>query len=178
MNAEKLTTPLGKARELQRTLYLSAKMSSFRRFHALYDKVYREDILYRAWREVCNNKGSAGIDKQSIEDVQRYGVEKLIVEIQEELKTNSYQPQPVKRVYIPKADGKKRPLGIPEHYHEAYSRIVQMMYPTLDKAVMGSAIRQAMPEWISSLGLMAWWKGFAIFGGAYALAYFVRKLWN
>lgn len=113
MSAKKANNTTDKVQQLQRKLYLSAKMSLSRRFHALYDKIYREDILYRAWREVCSNKGSAGVDRQSIEDVQWYGVEKLITEIQEELKTNSYRPQPVKRVYIPKADGKKRPLGIP-----------------------------------------------------------------
>lgn len=84
-----------------------------RKFHALYDKLYREDILYRGWKQVKENKGSAGIDNQTIEDIEDYGVDKLVQEIQEELKEGSYNPPPVSRVYIPKAKGKTRPLGIP-----------------------------------------------------------------
>lgn len=113
MNAEKLTTPTEKAQQLQRKLYQSAKMNSGRRYHALYDKVYRKDVLYQGWQQVRKNQGSAGIDRQTIKDIEFYGVEKLIAEIQEELMQNKYNPPPVRRVYIPKADGKERPLGIP-----------------------------------------------------------------
>lgn len=113
MNAEKLITPKEKVQQLQRKLYQSAKMNSGRRYHALYDKVYRTDILYQGWQQVRANQGSAGTDKQTIVDIEFYGVEKLIAEIQEELMQGKYKPQPVRRVYIPKADGKERPLGIP-----------------------------------------------------------------
>jgi RNA-directed DNA polymerase len=113
VNAEKLTTPKDKARKLQRKLYQSAKRNKVRKFHALYDKLYREDILYQGWKRVKENKGSAGIDKQTIEDIEDYGVDKLIHEIQEELKEGSFNPPPVRRVHIPKANGKTRPLGIP-----------------------------------------------------------------
>lgn len=113
MNAEKLITPKEKVQQLQRKLYQSAKMNSGRRYHALFDKVYRKDILYQGWQQVKANQGSAGIDRQTIEDIEFYGVEKLIVEIQEELKQGKYNPPPVRRVYIPKANGKERPLGIP-----------------------------------------------------------------
>ncbi|WZL81284.1 reverse transcriptase domain-containing protein [Vallitaleaceae bacterium 9-2] len=113
MNAEKLTTPKEKVRKLQRKLYQSAKRNKMRKFHALYDKLYREDILYEAWKRVKANGGSGGIDEQTIEEVEVYGVDKMVEEIQDELKTNSYNPPPVRRVYIPKADGNKRPLGIP-----------------------------------------------------------------
>lgn len=113
MNAEKLTTPKEKVRQLQRKLYQSAKRSTRRKFHALYDKLYREDILYEAWKRVRANGGSAGIDKQTIEEIEAYGVEKVVEEIQEVLKRNSYNPPPVRRTYIPKADGRQRPLGIP-----------------------------------------------------------------
>ncbi len=113
MNAEKLTTPKEKVRKLQRKLYQSAKRNKVRKFHALYDKLYREDILYEAWKRVKANDGSAGIDKQTIAEIEDYGVERIVGEIQEELKGNSYNPPPVKRVYIPKADGNQRPLGIP-----------------------------------------------------------------
>jgi group II intron reverse transcriptase/maturase len=111
-----------KVRELQRKLYLSAKSSKKRRFHALYDKVYREDILHKAWLLVKENKGVAGIDNMFIEDIREYGENKFLKELRAELIENKYKPLPVKRVYIPKKDGKKRPLGIPI----IKDRIVQM----------------------------------------------------
>lgn len=112
MNA-KANNTIDKVRELQRKLYLSAKVSKKRKFHALYDKVYRKDILEKAWKQVKGNKGKGGIDKISIEDIITYGEDKFLKEIQEELKENRYRAKPVKRVYIPKKDGSKRPLGIP-----------------------------------------------------------------
>ena len=121
MNAKANNTK-DKVRELQRKLYLNAKTNSKRRFHALYDKVYRKDILEEAWRRVKANKGSGGIDDISIEQIQLYGVDKLIQEIQDDLIGNNYHPKPVRRVYIPKKDGSKRPLGIPT----IKDRIVQM----------------------------------------------------
>lgn len=121
MNAKANNTK-DKVRELQRKLYLSAKTNKKRRFHALYDKVYGKDILEEAWRRVKEKKGSGGIDGISLEHIESYGVGKLIQEIQDELLTNDYHPQPVKRVFIPKKDGSKRPLGIPI----IKDRIVQM----------------------------------------------------
>lgn len=104
---------LEKSRQLQRNLYLTAKKNKQRRFHALYDRIYRPDILWRAWKEVKENKGSAGIDGVTLKDVEKYGIEEYLEEIQKELKEGIYRPKPVKRVYIPKPDGKQRPLGIP-----------------------------------------------------------------
>lgn len=112
MNAKANNTQ-DKVRELQRKLYLSAKGNKKRRYHALYDKVYRIDILRKAWKQVKTNGGTGGIDKIYIEDVVKYGEEKFIQEIQRELIENNYHPKPVNRVYIPKKDGSKRPLGIP-----------------------------------------------------------------
>jgi group II intron reverse transcriptase/maturase len=111
-----------KVRELQRKLYMAAKRNPERRFHALYDRIYRLDVLERAWQQVKANQGCAGIDGQTIEEVKAQGEERLLREIQTELKEKRYRPQPVKRVYIPKADGRKRPLGIPV----VKDRIVQM----------------------------------------------------
>ena len=105
--------PIDKVRELQRALYRAAKRSATRRFHALYDKVYRWDILVRAWGMVKANRGAAGIDRQTIRDIEEEGVEALLLQIQGELREGSYRPQSVRRVYIPKADGRLRPLGIP-----------------------------------------------------------------
>ena len=111
-----------KVRQLQNKLYLTAKKCSSRRFHALYDKVYRDDVLIEAWKRVKANNGSSGIDGISIEDIKERGVEEYLTEIQTELKSGSYRPSPVKRVMIPKPDGNQRPLGIPT----VKDRIVQM----------------------------------------------------
>jgi len=113
VHAGRPTTPQDKSRELQRKLYLEAKRSRNRRFHALYDRIFRSDILSQAWEEVRRNGGSAGEDGVSIEDVEREGVEQFLGQIEQDLKAGTYQPKPVLRVYIPKADGKQRPLGIP-----------------------------------------------------------------
>lgn len=124
MNASKLANYTdAKARQLWTTLYLCAKVNSKRRFHALYDKIYRPDILATAWRRVKRNQGSGGIDGQSISYfVEEYGESQFLNEIYLELKQKRYRPQPVRRTYIPKADGKQRPLGIPT----IKDRVVQM----------------------------------------------------
>jgi len=106
------TTPKDKSRELQRKLYRAAKRSRNRRFHALYDRIFRPDVLWRAWEEVRKNGGSAGVDGVTIEDIER-GVDEFLEQITEDLKAGRYRPQPVLRVYIPKPDGRQRPLGIP-----------------------------------------------------------------
>jgi group II intron reverse transcriptase/maturase len=115
VHAVKPIPPQDKSRELQRKLYRAAKRQRNRRFHALYDRIFRfrPDILRQAWEEVRRNGGSAGQDGVSIEDVEREGVEQFLREIEQDLKAGTYRPKPVLRVYIPKADGRQRPLGIP-----------------------------------------------------------------
>ncbi len=113
VHAERPITPQDKSRELQRKLYLEAKRCRNRRFHALYDRIFRPDILRQAWEEVRRNGGSAGQDGVTIEDVVREGVEQFLGQIEQDLKAGTYRPKPVLRVYIPKADGRQRPLGIP-----------------------------------------------------------------
>lgn len=99
--------------ELQRKLHLKAKSEVSFRFYALYDKIYRKDFLREAWRRVKGNRGAGGIDGIEITDVAEAGVEEFLVKIGEELKSEEYQPQSLRRVYIPKADGGERPLSIP-----------------------------------------------------------------
>lgn len=113
MNAPKANNTQDKVRQLQKKLIQSATASKKRKFHALYDKIYREDILKEAWQQVKKKKGSGGVDGISLQDVETYGVDKLLQELHEELKAGTYRPSPVKRVEIPKADGSKRPLGLP-----------------------------------------------------------------
>ena len=103
----------GDVRELQRKLWVAAKRSPGRRFHALYDRICRSDVLREAWMRVQRNKGAAGVDKQTVAAVQEYGVERLLGELQRDLRAGSYRPAPVRRVEIPKPQGGKRPLGIP-----------------------------------------------------------------
>lgn len=105
--------PLESVRVLQRKLYRAAKANPKRKFGVLYDKIYRNDFLWSAWLNVKANQGSAGVDHQTIQDIEEYGVVKLLREIQQLLMEKRYKPQAVLRVYIPKSDGRKRPLGIP-----------------------------------------------------------------
>ena len=96
------TTKQETVRELQRTLYRAAKADPGRRFHALHDKVYRSDVLERAWELVRANRGVAGIDKPSIADVEQYGVSPLLDELTADLKDGCWRPLPARRVLIPK----------------------------------------------------------------------------
>ena len=108
-----LTTP-EKIRTLQRKLYCKAKQEPAYRFHALYDKVYRADILSHAYNLVRAKKGSAGIDGRTFEAIESAeGVSAFLAELEEALRCKTYKPDPVKRVMIPKSDGSLRPLGIP-----------------------------------------------------------------
>ena len=107
-----LTTPFS-VQKMQTALHAKAKEAPSFRFYALYDKVYRKDVLVYAYERCQANGGAAGVDNQTFEDIEQYGLERWLDELTQELKSRSYQPQPVRRVYIPKPDGKQRPLGIP-----------------------------------------------------------------
>jgi RNA-directed DNA polymerase len=102
-----------KVRQLQRTLWAAAKQSEGRRFHALYDRVHRGDVLWEAWERVRQNRGAAGVDRVTLVAVQDYGVDRMLRELRRDLRTGRYRPAPARRVEIPKPRGGKRPLGIP-----------------------------------------------------------------
>jgi RNA-directed DNA polymerase len=104
---------IDKVRQLQRRLWVAAKRSPARRFHALLDRIWRRDVLQVAWRRVKANRGAAGIDRETLDRVEQYGVERLLEELHVALRAGTYRPTPVLRRYIPKADGRQRPLGIP-----------------------------------------------------------------
>ncbi len=104
---------LDKTRELQRKLYLAAKRSPNRRFHALYDRVHRRDVLRRAWSEVRANQGAPGVDATTISDIELSGVEAFLDDLEVQLRAGTYRPQPVRRVWIPKpGSDEQRPLGV------------------------------------------------------------------
>src|SRR3984893_14541352 len=107
-----LSTPAS-VQKLQTTLHAKAKEAPGFRFYALYDKVYRKDVLVFAYQCCKANGGAAGVDGQAFEDLEAYGVERWLDELAQELKSRTYRPLPVRRVYIPKPDGGQRPLGIP-----------------------------------------------------------------
>jgi len=119
--AIRLETP-AKIRKLQEALHAKAKSSPTYRFYLLYDKLYRPDIMAYAYACCRANGGAAGVDGQGFSDIESYGLERWLAELSEELKSKSYCPQAVRRVYIPKPDGKQRPLGIPT----VKDRVVQM----------------------------------------------------
>src|SRR5688500_8205273 len=123
------TAEQDKVRDLQRTLYRAAKADPGRRFHALYDKVHRRDLLERAWGLVRANKGAAGIDRQTIADVEQYGVSRLLDELAADLKDGSYRALPTRRVFIPKPGrpDEQRPLSIPA----VRDRVVQTALQTV-----------------------------------------------
>jgi RNA-directed DNA polymerase len=104
---------LDKVRQLQRRLWSAAKRQPGRRFHALLDRIYRRDVLWEAWKRVRQNRGAAGIDAMTLADVEQLGVEGFLEDLGGRLRTGTYRPCAVRRRYIPKADGRQRPLGIP-----------------------------------------------------------------
>jgi RNA-directed DNA polymerase len=122
------TTKQDKVRELQRTLCRAAKANPRRRFHALYDKVHRRDVLERAWELVRANRGAAGIDQATIADVERYGVSPFARRAGRGPQGRRWRPLPARRVFIPKRGSKEqRPLSIPA----VRDRVVQAALKTV-----------------------------------------------
>ena len=106
-----LSTPKT-VQKLRKALHAKAKAEAGYRFYALYDKISREDILAHAYAQCRSNKGAPGVDGQDFADIETYGVEQWLGELALALREQSYRPDPIRRVFIPKANGKLRPLGI------------------------------------------------------------------
>src|SRR5258708_17189970 len=106
-----LSTPI-RVQKLQMALHAKAKAEAGYRFYALYDKIYREDGLAHAYAQCRSNKGAPGVDGQEFADIEAYGVERWLAELALALRQETYRPEPIRRVFIPKANGKLRPLGI------------------------------------------------------------------
>jgi RNA-directed DNA polymerase len=127
-----------RTRELQRTLYRAAKADPRRRFHALHDKVHRRDVLERAWRQVRANRGAAGIDRQTIEQVEGCGVARLLDQLEADLRSGDYRALPARRAFIPKpGSGERRPLSIPA----VRDRIVQAAVKIVIEAIFEAGFR-------------------------------------
>ena len=105
--------PPASVQKLQTALQAKAKEAPDYRFYLLYDKLYRADVLTYAYQRCRANRGVGGVDGQTFDDIEKYGLEQWLGELAEELRKRTYQPQAVRRVWIPKPDGTQRPLGIP-----------------------------------------------------------------
>jgi group II intron reverse transcriptase/maturase len=134
--AKAQNTPLDKVRVLQRKLYLAAKTNTKRKFGVLYDKVCREDVLGSAYAQVRANRGAPGVDQQSFEAIEKgIGVDSFLSELRQRLISKRYKPQPVRRVFIPKADGTQRPLGIPVITDRVVQAAVKIVIEPLFEAI-------------------------------------------
>ncbi|MEK6718699.1 MAG: group II intron reverse transcriptase/maturase [candidate division NC10 bacterium] len=131
--------PITKVRELQHGLFRAAKRSPGRRFHALYDRIRRGDVLVEAWKRVRGNGGAAGVDGETLADIERRGVKEWLRALQKCLRAGRYRPQAVRRRYIPKPDGRQRPLGIPT----VRDRVVQMATKIVLEPVFEAGFKEA-----------------------------------
>jgi RNA-directed DNA polymerase len=135
VNAEEArNTPKNRVESFRQKLGLSAKVNPNRSYGNLYDKVYRPDVLREAWDRVSRNGGAAGVDGKSIGWIREYGVEKYLEELGTELREERYRPERIKRVFIPKPDGRQRPLGIPTVTDRVVQMAVKLMIEPLFEA--------------------------------------------
>ena len=126
--------PVTGARKLQRKLWAAAKQSEDRRFHALFDRMCRVDVLYEAWERVRRNRGASGVDRITLADVEDYGVGRMLTELRSDLLEGRYRPSAARRVFIPKADGGRRPLGIPTVRDRVAQQAVKMVLEPIFEA--------------------------------------------
>jgi len=140
-----LTTP-SKIRGLQINLYRKAKNELGYRFYMLYDKVYREDVLAHSYAVARSNKGAPGVDDQTFERIESAGLAEWLTGIREELRNKTYQPQPVRRVMIPKPGGGERPLGIPTIRDRVVQTAAKLLIETIFEADMEPSAHGYRPK--------------------------------
>jgi retron-type reverse transcriptase len=128
------STPQEKVRVLQRKLYRVAKAQPARTFGVVYDKVCSQEVLDVAWNQVKRNRGAAGVDGETIEAIEAQGVEQFLTALREDLTAQRYRPMPVRRVFIPKPDGRQRPLGIPRIRDRVVQAAVRLVIEPLFEA--------------------------------------------
>src|SRR5436190_7153502 len=136
--------------KLQTALHAKAKAAPGYRFYLLYDKLYRWDILARAYERCKANKGAAGVDGQTFADIEALGERRWLEALAKELKDKTYQAAPVKRVWIPKADGKQRPLGIPT----IRDRVVQMAAVIVLEPIFDADLQPEQHAYRSGMGAL------------------------
>ena len=136
--AARPNNPVDNVRELQHTLFRAAKRDPGRRFHALFDRIWRSDVLQKAWERVRSNDGAAGIDGVSLAMIEQRGVAQFLTAVRDEIRSGRYRPQPVRRVWIPKPDGRQRPLGIPT----VKDRVVQMAVKIVIEPIFEAGFEQ------------------------------------
>ena len=141
------SAPADPVRALQHALYRAAKADPGRRFHALWDKVFRRDVLWRAWVEVRRNDGAPGIDKTTLADVEEYGVSRLLDELAAELREGRYRPLPARRVFIPKpGTTEQRPLSIPAVRDRIVQAAVKIVLEPIFEADILAVLVRVPPE--------------------------------
>lgn len=129
-----LPTPASTVRKLQKSLHVKAKTEPSFRFYSLWDKIRRDDILQEAYRRCRLNRGTAGVDGETFEQVEAHGVERWLGNLQQELKAKTYRPQPLLRVWIPKSNGGQRPLGIATLRDRVVQTAVQLILQPIFEA--------------------------------------------
>ncbi|MFB9470312.1 hypothetical protein ACFFR3_12390 [Nonomuraea salmonea] len=136
--------PRDPVRALQHALYRAAKADPGRRFHALFDKVFRRDVLRRAWVAVRRNNGAPGIDKTTLAEVEEYGIDRLLGELAEQVRQRRYRPLPAQRVLIPKqGSGEIRPLSIPAVRDRIVQAALKIVLEPVFEADMATHLRSA-----------------------------------
>ena len=146
MSVAETKPSLERTTELQSKLYQAAKRDGARRFHALYDKLSLPYVLWTAWAMVRRNEGAAGVDRVSLEAIEAAGVAEFLEGIARALREKRYRPQPVRRVHLPKGEGKTRPLGIPT----VQDRVVQAAAKLILEQDLYDEIHQAADDMVSA----------------------------
>jgi RNA-directed DNA polymerase len=156
---------------------MAAKRSPERRFHALYDRIFRGDVLEEAWKRVRANRGAAGVDRETLVEVEAYGVERLLTELQHDLQAGDYRPLPVRRRVIPKPDGGERQLGIPTVRDRIAQQAAKLVLEPIFEADFEDASYGYRPRRSATMALERIRKGF-IQGYVWVLEFDIRSFFD